>query len=176
MNHDADDITSLHDHHGLNGAGNETTGQDEAQEASVVQMATRRRQRRDEAGELLDWLMELSDDPRHRFIRLHERPTGITRSLYPIPEALALYLDSGAQQGRAHRADMVLAARAALRRERRDLSEVVEACCFARPTMKQQVMAERLGVSQPIVSKRVRHGLRWLQTWCLTEMSTSRGA
>lgn len=135
-----------------------------------------RRPRTDEAGELLDWLMDLSDDPRSRFIRLHERPTGMMRDLYPIPEALAAYIDDAIQRRRAHRADIVLDARRALRCECPDWSAVVEACCFEHPTVKQRVMAARLGVSQPVVSKRMRQGLRWLQQWCLAEMSTSKGA
>ncbi len=135
-----------------------------------------RRPRTDEAGALLDWLMELSDDPRSRFMRLHERPTGQTCDLYPIPESMAIYLDDAIQRRRAHRADIVLQARRALCRERPDWSEVVEACCFEHPYVKQAAMAERVGISQPVASKRMRQGLRWLQQWCLTEMSRAKGA
>jgi len=135
-----------------------------------------RRQRRDESGELLDWLMDLSDDPRRRFMRLHERPTGHTHDLYPIPESMARYFDDAIQRRCAHRADIVLQARRALRRECPDWSAVVESCCFEHPNVKQAAMAERVGVSQPVVSKRMRQGLRWLQQWCLTEMSRAKGA
>ena len=135
-----------------------------------------RRQRRDEAGELLDWLMALTDDPRSRFMRLHERPTGQTCDLYPIPESMAIYLDDSMQQRRAHRADILVDARRALCRECPDWSVVVESCCFEHPTVKQAAMAERVGVSQPVISKRLRQGLRWLQQWCLTEMSRAKGA
>jgi len=136
----------------------------------------RRRPRTDEAAALLDWLMELGDDPRSRFLRMHERPTGHTHDLHPIPEAMAIYLDDVGQRRRAHRADIVLNARHALCRERPEWFAVVEACCFERPNVKQQAMAERLGVSQPVVSKRMRQGLRWLQQWCLAEMATAKGA
>jgi len=142
----------------------------------VTARAVPRRPRTDEAGELLDWLMDLSDDPRSRFIRLHERPTGHTHDLYPIPESMAIYLDDSMQRGRAHRADIVLQARRALRRECPDWSAVVESCCFEHPNVRQAVMAERLGVSQPVVSKRMRQGLRWLEQWCLGEMSRAKGA
>lgn len=142
----------------------------------VTTGAVPRRPRTDEAGELLDWLMDLSDDPRSRFMRVHERPTGQTCDSYPIPESMAIYLDDAIQRGRAHRADIVLDARRALRRERPDWSAVVESCCFEHPNVRQAVMAERLGVSQPIVSKRMRQGLRWLQQWCVTEMSRAKGA
>ncbi len=139
-------------------------------------LPVRRRPRTDEAGALLDWLMALSDDPRRRFMRLHERPTGMTCDLYPIPEALAIYLDDSMQRRRAHRADIVSDARRALRRECPEWSEVVESCCFEHPHIRQATMAERLGVSQPVVSKRMRQGLRWLQQWCLGEISPARGA
>jgi len=135
-----------------------------------------RRPRTDEAGELLDWLMDLSDDPRSRFMRLHERPTGQTCDSYPIPESMAIYLDDSMQRGRAHRADIVLQARRALRRECPDWSAVVESCCFEHPNVRQAVMAERLGVSQPVVSKRMRQGLRWLEQWCLGEIPPAKGA
>lgn len=142
----------------------------------VTTGAVPRRPRTDEAGALLDWLMDLSDDPRSRFMRLHERPTGQTCDLYPIPESMAIYLDDAIQRRRAHRADIVLQARRALCRECPDWSAAVEACCFEHPNVKQAAMAERVGVSQPVVSKRIRQGLRWLQKWCLAEISTSRGA
>jgi len=142
----------------------------------VTARAVPRRQRTDEAGELLDWLMALSDDPRSRFMRLHERPTGQTCDSYPIPESMAIYLDDSMQRGRAHRADIVLQARRALRCECPDWSAIVESCCFEHPNVKQAAMAARVGISQPIVSKRIRQGLRWLQQWCLTEMSRAKGA
>lgn len=138
--------------------------------------AARRCPRTDEAGALLDWLAELCDDPRSRFMRLHERPTGTTATLYPLREDLVIYIDSPAQRGRAQQADIVLEARHALCCERPEWSAVVEACCFGRPNVKQQAMAERLGVSQPVVSKRMRQGLRWLREWCLAEMATAKGA
>ncbi len=137
---------------------------------------SRRWPRTDEVGELLDWLAELSDDPRRRFIRMHERPTGHTHDLYPIPEAMAIYLDDAGQRQRAHRADIVLDARRALCRERPEWSAVVEACCFDRPTVTQQLMAARMNVSQPVISKRMRQGLRWIREWCLAEMATAKGA
>lgn len=121
---------------------------------------------------MLDWLLSLDDDPRERFLRLHEDPGADDKVSHPLRGDFADYLDtlraaaaaSGPQ--RPHGTDVLRAGRQALARAHRPWAIVVERTCFRRPPLKETELGQELGITQQAVNGRKQQGVAWLYAWC----------